>query len=66
MMSSRAGMTTIFESANDPRRSAGIRGPEIAAIDSLEIHSDDSFFDFEGLDRAEVQEEMIGNIAKYT
>ena len=29
-------------------------------------YSDDSFFDFEGLSRAEVQEEMINNIVKHT
>ena len=55
-----------FDSANDPRRSTNIQGPEIAGIDSLEIHSDGSFFDFEELDRAEVYEEMIGNITEHT
>ena len=55
-----------FESAKDPRRTT-VSGPPIAALDSLESQpdesSDDSFFDFESLDRAEVQEEMTANIA---
>ena len=53
----------MFDSANDPRRSGDIQGPEIGDIDSLEVHSDDSFFDFEKLNQAECQQEMIGNIA---
>ena len=51
-----------FESAYDPRHSTTIQGPEIGDIDSLEAHSDDSFFDFNELGHAEVQEKMIGNI----
>ena len=51
-----------FESANDPRRTT-VSGPPIAALDSLESQpdesSDDSFFNFDDLDRAEVQEEII-------
>jgi hypothetical protein len=50
-----------FESANDPRRTSNSHGPAIAALDSLETYSDDRFFDFEELGRAEVQEEMIDN-----
>ena len=51
-----------FESAKDPRRTT-ISGPPIAALDSLESQpdesSDDSFFNFDDLDHAEVQEEII-------
>ena len=41
------------------------QGPEIGDIDSLEIHSDGSFFDFERLSQAEVQEEMIDHLDKH-
>ena len=53
-----------FESALDPRRSTNIQGPRISEIDSLEVHSDDSFFNFDELDRVEVQEETTENIAE--
>ena len=45
-----------FESAFYPRRSTTIQGPRISEIYSLEVHSDDSFFNFVELDRVEVQE----------
>ena len=58
-----------FESAKDSRRTSVSHGPPIAALDALESHpgdsSDGSFFDFDGLDRVEVQEEMIANIESH-
>ena len=42
-----------FESADDPRRTSNSHGPAIAALDSLEKCSGDSFFHFDELGRAE-------------
>ena len=52
----------VIESANDPRRTSNSHGPAIAALDSMDTYSDDSFFDFEKLSHAEFQEETTDNI----